>query len=527
MRFDAFAGKAGRFVVATPVGQVLVWLVLGGVASVLLGLDDNWDLQNYHLYDPFAFLGGRAQLDLNAVGNQSTFFPLIDLPYYLLAVRWLPRWPRLVCFLAGLPYGALGFLVLRLSLEMGFRPRLAGAWLATGIGMTGTTAVVEIGTTFGDVPVAALVVGGVWQALRGVREGCWRRGCAWAGIACGLAFALKLTAVVFIPALLTAILVCGPGAWARLAGGAVFLMAAGVSFAALYGAWGWHLWVQYGDPFYPFLNNVFHSQWADPSFARAVKFLPRSAMQALFYPFYWLHGRAGVASETGVRDWHFALAYIAIISICLSRRLPDRPVTLLLVFVTTGFALWEALFSILRYALPLEVMTGATILAALSHAPRNKSFLLLFFKKEDSSFLSRVFVYLAASVLIFLLATSGWPGWGRVRHTPATIFDVAAPSVPEGATIAMAGEPEGFVIPFLQGGNLHFVGLGAPPHTRLAQEIAARIAQAAPLRVVMLDGNAEAARQLASFNVKPDVASCVHILTHRRDWGAIMLCKTL
>ena len=519
-----------RFLAAEPIGQALLWLVIGGLLSVRLGLDDNWDLQNYHLYDPFAFLAGRSQLDLNAVGNQSTFFPLIDIPYYLLAVRWLPHCPRMVCFLAGLPYGALGFLLLRLALALGFVPELPMAWIAAGIGMTGTTVFMEIGTTFGDIPVACLVIAGLWQALRGLdAPQRWQMGCAWAGAGSGLAFALKLTAAVYIPALLVAILVCGPDARQRCFGAAAFLVANGICFLAVYGAWGWHLWAQYGNPFYPFLNNVFHSQWADPSFARAVKFLPRSVWQALFYPFFWLHGRAQVVSETGVRDWHFALAYLSVIAICLLRRKPPRRVLFLVIFVSAAFALWESLFSILRYALPLEVLTGPIILSALYAIARNKSFLLLFFKKEVLFFFEKknqkTFMIVGASIFGFLLATSGWPGWGRLRRTPVTIFNIRAPALADGTTVAVAGEPVGFVIPFIQGQALRFLGLGAPPGTRLETEIAARLAAAPALRVLMLAGDAQAAQQLALFHIVPDSDSCQRILTDRRSWGNIVLCN--
>jgi hypothetical protein len=488
---------------------------------VLLGLDDNWDLQNYHLYDPFAFLAGRGAQDLNAVGNQSTFFPLIDVPYYLLAVRWLPHFPRVVCFLAGLPYGALGFLVLRVALAMALPLPLA--WIAAGIGMTGTTVFLEIGTTFGDIPVSCLVVAGVWQAVRGFGDG---RRLAWAGAWCGLAFALKLTAIIYIPAVLVGILVCGQR---RLAGAALFLMSAGVCFVAVYGVWGWHLWTQYGDPMFPFLNNLFHSPWADPSFARAVKFLPRSVWQALFYPFFWLRGRAHVVSETGVRDWHFALAYLAIFAVCLARKLPDRRVLLVFSFVVTAFVLWETMFSILRYALPLEVLTGPVIIASLASTPGHKSFLLLFFKKEVRFFFEKqhekTFIILSMGVWAFLLATSGWPGWGRVRRTPQAVFEIESPILPDGTTLIVAGEPVGFVIPFLQGTDVHVYGISVPPHTLLESTIAARIASAMRLRVLMLGGDPQALEQLRQFAIMPDISSCERIVTHRRDWGPILLCK--
>jgi len=81
---------------------------------VLRGQNSNWDLRNYHLYLPFALLEGRLGTDLMPAGPQSNFNPLLDLPYYPLAVSWLPDWPRLVAFLAGLPYGLFVCLVLEI-----------------------------------------------------------------------------------------------------------------------------------------------------------------------------------------------------------------------------------------------------------------------------------------------------------------------------------------------------------------------------------------------------------------------------
>ncbi|MFQ5767967.1 MAG: hypothetical protein ACE5ID_08295, partial [Acidobacteriota bacterium] len=41
-------------------GLALLAGMIGGVAvSLLLGQDVNWDLQNYHLYTPYALLHGR------------------------------------------------------------------------------------------------------------------------------------------------------------------------------------------------------------------------------------------------------------------------------------------------------------------------------------------------------------------------------------------------------------------------------------------------------------------------------------
>lgn len=89
----------------------VICLLIGGVVSIYLGQDANWDLKNYHLYSAWAYLHHRLATDLFAAGIQSYFAPLLDLPYYLLATQWLPNSPRIVAFFMGLPYGLLLFLV--------------------------------------------------------------------------------------------------------------------------------------------------------------------------------------------------------------------------------------------------------------------------------------------------------------------------------------------------------------------------------------------------------------------------------
>jgi hypothetical protein len=53
-----------------------------GAASVLMGQDNNWDLRNYHYYNPFAFVTGRIGYDFAPAQRQSYLNPLLDLPFY-------------------------------------------------------------------------------------------------------------------------------------------------------------------------------------------------------------------------------------------------------------------------------------------------------------------------------------------------------------------------------------------------------------------------------------------------------------
>jgi|SRR6185437_2989350 len=88
----------------------LRWLVplLFGAWSASLGVDANWELYNYHLYNPFAFLHGKLAIDLPPAGLQTYFNPLLDVPYYL-ASRSFPA--PVVAFAMGTIHG-LNFVLL-------------------------------------------------------------------------------------------------------------------------------------------------------------------------------------------------------------------------------------------------------------------------------------------------------------------------------------------------------------------------------------------------------------------------------
>ena len=495
-----------------------VCLLLGGLLSLHAGLDNNWDLHNYHLYDPFALLHGRLGRDLNAVGTQTTFNPLLDVPYELLAVQWLPHMPRTVAFLAGLPYGALAFLVLAVArlLPGGRKPWQAE--VTTAIGLCGTTVVSEIGQSYGDIQIAVFVVAALWPplwclAVGRLRSRQWIAACAVSGLPMGIAGGLKLTACVYAPALAIGLLFA-VGPWhRRMAGAAAFCACwlAGVGIAD--GWWAAHLWARFANPMFPMMNELFRSPWAVAGSGRDTRFLPRSLLQALFYPFWWLGGRPFVASETGVRDWHFALAYLAVVVLAvrgLVRRMrdriaPDPRTVLLLVFFTVGFAVWEAEFSILRYAIPLEALTGCVIVAALQSLPPRRA-------RQGG-----------VVVLVFLLATAGWPGWGRVGVDRGAVFDIRAPALPDHSIVAVASKPVGFVLPFLRGRDSAFVGVvDLSPGTRLYRTVARRLHTQRPVFALLFRNDTGAIATLAALGRQVDTAACRPVRTRRAS--GIVLC---
>jgi hypothetical protein len=123
----------------------------------------------------------------------------------------------------------------------------------------------------------------------------------------------------------------------------------------------------------------------------------------------------------------------------------------------------------------------------------------------------------AALVLVALLATSSWPNWGRMRHYGHAVFDIEATSLPDGAIVVVASKPVGFVLPFLRGRDVAFLGaVDLPAGTRMQTAIRQRLDRAPGVVAAVI---------LAGVGLEADTAACVPVRTGRRP-DDILLCPT-
>ncbi len=496
--------------------ETALLLLLACCISLGQGQDRNWDLLNYHLCNAFSILDGRFARDLYPVGLQSYFSPFLDIPYYLLSIRLLPGLPRVVAFLAGVPFGLLIVVVLRIARIALPAATPAEAWLApvaTAIGVSGSATWSEIGTTFGDIPVTVVALAGLLAPLARLsrRETMQPRAMLVAGLLIGCAAGIKPTACILAPGALIALTLTADSRRRAAAGALVFCVGWAAGFALVYGWWGWLLFERFGNPFFPLFNHVFGSPWMPIDLGSDTRFMPRNALQTLFYPFFWLRGRPFVVAEVEVRDPRFALTYNAIAAVAiaaLARRvravrarsgatLPSAAVVVC-IFVGVSYVAWEAMFSILRYALALEALTGIIIVLGLRAAAT------LWPSAKPAALPAA-----CAIVLIAIVAVSSRPGWGRLRHYGPSVFDIHAPVIPDGATIILADKPIGFALPFLRGKGVAFVGIVEVPQTGLLHdEIQRRVDNAVPALVLIDKPPASYAALLRSFGRQIDPTTC-------------------
>jgi len=422
--------------------RLLAFCLLAGVIlSIIDRTDVNWDLQNYHLYGPFAVLHGRLGADYFVAGVQGYLNPLADIPYYVTKFILFPAHPVIVAGLAGLPFGLLAFILFNIA-RIILPDAVAEAALAGLLGLTGATVLSEVGTVNNDILIADILLLGLWAAL--ARPSPSFSGAC--GLALGCAAGLKLTALVFAPGLLILCLLQAPG-WRPAALSAVlFCLAAAVGFLALWGWWGALLWARFHNPFFPVFASVFPSPWAPAIVIHDARFFPRDAMQWLFYPFFWLQGHSFIASEEPLRDPRFALVYLALacgLPAIFTGRVPrpSRRIGALWAFFAISYFFWLIGFSILRYAMPLEAISGIVIWTAVR------------------PFLQKPLPWVPLAVIcVAVIAFTKPIGWGRIGYGKSLV-EAPIPPVAPHSLVLIGGVPIGFVVPYLNSQGSDFVSL--------------------------------------------------------------------
>lgn len=443
------------------------WWTLAGslavyaAASLLLKQDANWDLLNYHFYNAYAFLNDRIDYDIAPAQLQSFHNPALDIPFY-----WLVRahvHPRIISVLLALPAGIAAFfaylVIERLFASVPSPTRRLYVLIALGIGVTGTAGVPLIGSTMNDWHGAMFVVIALWLALKS--RDAIDRAQRWSllglgGLFAGLASGLKPTCAPYAVAIAVALLcTVRPFRGRAVVDGAVFASAVAGGFAAVAGFWMWSMYEKFGNPLYPYYNDLFKSPWWDEVRIQS-RYAQHSIIDVVSLPFRLFGVNRGLVGEVPLRDWRvpcvFVTALVALaaagvrskqsVSSDDSQRV--RPIdarwSLVVVFWFVSFVLWAIQHSIYRYIVPLELLSGALIVGFLA-----------------ASFRSRVAGIMSGVAIVVLAATTRYPGWSRVPFGEAFI-DVDAPRIAADSLVLIVEDaPLSFTIPFFDS-RVRFVG---------------------------------------------------------------------
>lgn len=527
-------------------GWLAICLVTGMLLSLTRGLDNWWDLLNYHIYNPWALLHHRENVDLFAAGIQGYFDPLLDIPYYLIAFVWFPNHPAIVAALTGLPFGLLLFVTLLLVRNV-LAPLTASMspvarWTITLItlvmAVSGVSTWSQAFTTTNEVMVSAIVLGalvlliGAFAAGPHYRHLSPRRAFA-VGSLLGVAAGLKLTATVYAPAAGLLLLASHRNWKATLRNGVVFFTAWVLTFAIVFGPWALHLYRQTGNPLFPMFNNLFHSPLGTGSAERDTRFLPSSIEEWLFAPFYWLSDKDQTVFPLFFRDARFALVYLlgipaAFLSFRSSRddsATKSSALFALLGVWIIGYAVWLTLFSMLRYAIVLEV--SASILAIGS--------MMSLLRRLASRWRQIIHVGFAAILAMATISFACIPKLGQIPIESQT-FQARVPVIGKNALIILANEPMGLLAPEIEGSAQGATFIGIPScfaadqwcytsffHSGLGRLMREKVASHhGPLYVAYYADRTPTLAQLGLFRVAVNDNACQTMQTNRT--ADVLLC---
>ncbi len=517
---------------------LLACLLVGSVVSVLRGQDNWWDIINYHIYNPWAILNGRWSKDLFVAGIQGYFHPLLDIPYYLLSMVWLPGHPRLVAALAGWPYGFLIFTTLLIVRHLvgyigniGRIERYAATLLIVLLSVTGVSAWTQAGTTTNEVTVATIVLLAVYVFISSAERDGGRKTSAARllsmGALLGVAAGFKLTAAIYAPAMGLLLLAQGPDVRAAIRSGFLYSLGWLLAFAPLYGPWAWHLIEYTGNPMFPMFNNVFHSSFSAAVGGMDPIGMPDNMAQWFFYPFFWLDLKnPTVYNNLPFRDARVLFFYIVGIAyfagalvFALRRKKPVVPDSIRLVaaFCAISYLIWLFTFSMLRYAIVIEVL-----------APVAASVLLLcLLSSLQSRFRPMLRLGLLLALVSCLMAITVYPDVPRIPFSKRT-YVTSTPVLADHALVILANEPMGLLAPMIQAVNTDAQFVGLPLcfarsqwcfegfynyglGSKLRQAIASHMG---PIYVASYSNRVPILPQLALFRVQVDRGACQVMTTN-------------
>jgi hypothetical protein len=291
----------------------LACTVFAVAVNYALGKEMAWDTLNYHLYAGFSAVNDRFSQDYFAAGPQSYANPYVYLPFYALVRAGLPA------LLIGSVLAVVHSVVLWLTFELALavfplgdsvaRIRV-GAW-AVVLAALNPVLLQQIGSSFADITTAALVLGGWVLLATAIRtEGMGR--VIGAGLLLGAATALKPTNAVHAIAASVLVLMLARPLLVRARSLMIYAAALGLSFTVVAAPWSSRLESRFGNPFFPFLNNVFRSPEFTAEPLHHLRFIPSSLGDALWRPFAMLDPFYMVHEELMAPDARYAVLCVLI-----------------------------------------------------------------------------------------------------------------------------------------------------------------------------------------------------------------------
>lgn len=331
------------------------------------GIDINFDLKNYHLYDVYALFHDRVSIDIAPATMHTWFNPLSQIPSYFIT-RYVDGRVGVVIysFISSLNLLVIYLLtreIINEKIDL-FNARFI-AIMAMLCAFFSPLFLSVIGTTFNDGLSAFFVLLALYIAIK---YNFSLKSLIFAALFVGFVVSIKLTNIIYAPAFVLSLLTVKSVRNIKTIITICFYMFIG--YVPLGATWNIYLYIKYGNPVFPIMNNIFKSPYFAYESMADRRFIPQSIRQALeIFPKEALDIR--VTSENSFRDVRFL--FLGILLICLwpvfifsrntneDRIFKETPVKVLWIFVLISMISWLKIYGIERYIVLIEQLAPILI----------------------------------------------------------------------------------------------------------------------------------------------------------------------
>ena len=428
-----------------------VFLLFGCVVCGINQYDYSWDFANYHYYNPFAFFYNRMNYDIVPASVNTFFNPLPDIPLFLM-IEFFNDSPQLIFAFQGIWFGLLlfGFFkLLMLFWDCTTFKGILSAFMALVIAATGQATWFQAGSSTNEIPLAFFVVCSLYIILKMLKNSDAQSGTKFfvAGLVLGLALGLKPTIVFWCVAIGLSLILCYKYWNEPIKYILLFTFAGLLGYLITNGWWMYKMWVLFDNPFFPFLNALFKSEYFDDINYSDRRFI-WSFPYNLLYPF--VVGKT--SSEIIFGDARMGVYYFLVM--CAFLRILFHPQKVVLCYknekiwfflITVwviAYVLWLQIFSIYRYIVVIE-MIGALF------------FVKVMFSYQTKSTVKFVLYYTLLNVVCFAFV-SNYTGskWSNYR-SPQDKYYVSMEKIklPENTLVKLYNFPSAAIIPLLAKNN--------------------------------------------------------------------------
>lgn len=462
---------------------ILITLIITGIIIVnIIGKETSWDFAAYHYSSVYALLHHRIGFDIMPSGIQSYLNPVLDIPFYFL-VKYLNDYPKIIMSIQSLYWAFTAFLVYLIAKKVFISEhKIFFAVFSTIIGAAAFTPILEIGTTWNDLPICSMVFVCILICANFLfKEDSKKRTLCLttAGFILGMATGLKSSAALFLLGIIMSLIFLSP----TFTGGGgtsihnknkfeifksnllknfkvitLFIIAVIAGYFITNGYWMYILYSKFQNPFFPYYNNIFKSEYAPLLNFMDTRHLPHNVVERIFYPFFFM--KFNYVVEFDHIDYRYPLLYISIFIILtgnifaackkdsfFSKKLYEYVdvkffnfLTLILIF---SYIQWVKSSGILRYILPIEFLCGiyfAIVLIYIAILAKN----------------NRIAKILAIIMLCVFLTTTKNEEWWKTRNPYVEpngkkykFLEIPNLQLPDNAVVLeLGGYPTQIFIPF-------------------------------------------------------------------------------